>query len=200
MIRSSDEAFARAFSSRPARGPGPSGGARPAPEAPGRAQLRGPRLWHGACAKDGRAWPSCRAERLSLPRSCSLASLSPAARRAAESYRARLELFAARMRFVPSPLEAKLWSALKGSQLGVGFRRQVILGDAAKKLYIVDFCAPKLKLVVELDDASHVGRERQDARRDATLGRLGYRVVRIPASLVERNVEEAVARVREALR
>ena len=135
-----------------------------------------------------------------MPRSSPLASLSPAARRAAESYRARLELFAARMRFAPSPLEAKLWSALKGSQLGVGFRRQVILGDPTKKLFIVDFCAPSRKLIVELDDASHVGRERQDARRDATLGRLGYRVVRIPASLVERDLAEALVRVRKELR
>lgn len=135
-----------------------------------------------------------------MPRSSPLASLSPAARRAAETYRARLELFAARMRFQPGPAEARLWSALKGSQLGVGFRRQVILGDASKKLFIVDFCAPSRKLVVEVDDASHVGRERQDARRDATLGRLGYRVVRIPASLVEKDLAKAVARVREALR
>lgn len=135
-----------------------------------------------------------------MPRPPRFSSLSPDARRRAEGYLARLESHAARMRFAPSPSEALLWSALRGSRLGVAFRRQVILGSPEKKLYIVDFYAPKLKLVVEVDDASHIGRERQDARRDAALGRLGYRVVRLTIALLERDFDGALELIREALR
>jgi very-short-patch-repair endonuclease len=103
------------------------------------------------------------------------------------------------MRFMPSPHEALLWEALKGSRLGVGFRRQVLLSCATKKLYIVDFCAPSVKLVVEVDDASHRNREEQDARRDAALRPIGYRVVRIPVALLERNFAGAVELIRVAL-
>ena len=98
----------------------------------------------------------------------------------------------------PAPAEAALWSVLRGRQLGVAFRRQVLLGDPAGKLYIVDFFAPKARLVVEVDDASYLGREAQDARRDAALRVRGYRVVRIPAGLVLRDVELAASVVRKA--
>jgi very-short-patch-repair endonuclease len=43
-------------------------------------------------------------------------------------------------------------------------------------------------------------RERLDAHRDALLQRAGYRILRIPAALVARNLEAAVALVRCALR
>ena len=65
--------------------------------------------------------------------------------------------------------------------------------------YIVDFLAPAAKLVVEVDGGVHVVRRSRDARRDRTLARLGYRVVRIPADLVRDNVAEAVARVMATL-
>ena len=40
------------------------------------------------------------------------------------------------MRAAPTLSEARLWAHLSGSQLGVAFRRQVVLGE-----YIVDFVA-----------------------------------------------------------
>jgi very-short-patch-repair endonuclease len=80
------------------------------------------------------------------------------------------------MRHQPTPSEAKLWEALRGGQLGVQFKRQVRIGG-----FIVDFLAPAVKLVVEVDGCSHRGRAAADARRDRKLARLGYRVVRLPA-------------------
>ena len=65
--------------------------------------------------------------------------------------------------------------------------------------FIVDFVAPSARLIVEVDGGWHAGRDAADARRDAALGRLGCRVLRLPAELVEREVEVAVARVRDAL-
>jgi len=68
------------------------------------------------------------------------------------------------------------------------FRRQVPIDR-----YIVDYLAPAVKLVVEVDGGIHA------ARRDRTLERLGYRVLRIDAELVRGNVAEAVALIVTAL-
>jgi very-short-patch-repair endonuclease len=51
-----------------------------------------------------------------------------------------------------------------------------------------------------MDGASHKHREAADARRDRTLERLGYRVLRVSNACVERDIEEALRLVREALR
>jgi len=78
----------------------------------------------------------------------------------------------------------------------VQFRRQVVIGA-----HIVDFCAPSVRLVVEVDgDALHAERVAADQRRDGKLAAAGYAVLRLPASLVERRLEEAVRLVRAALR
>jgi very-short-patch-repair endonuclease len=100
------------------------------------------------------------------------------------------------LRSAPTTSEARLWSVLRCRQLhGVAFRRQVVVGP-----YIVDFLAPEAKLVVEVDGSCHAGRARQDARRDAELRELGYRVLRLPAELVMRELAEAVARIEAALK
>jgi very-short-patch-repair endonuclease len=65
--------------------------------------------------------------------------------------------------------------------------------------FIADFCAPAAKLIVEVDGEWHARRCAADARRDRKLARLGYRVVRVEAKLVLRDVAAAVARVRAAL-
>lgn len=55
------------------------------------------------------------------------------------------------------------------------FRRQVVLGS-----YIVDFCCPELKMIVEVDGSQHyleTGQAR-DSARDAWLAAQGYRVLR----------------------
>ncbi len=101
---------------------------------------------------------------------------------------------AAGMRSAPTTTEALLWQALSGSPLGVGFRRQYVVGSR-----IVDFAAPNMRLAVEVDGGYHGQRVRADARRDRELARLGWRVVRIPAELVLHQLPQAVAVVRSAL-
>ena len=99
------------------------------------------------------------------------------------------------MRFHTTPSEALLFSAIRGGRLGVTFRRQHIIGS-----HIVDFIAPKARLIIEVDgDAYHAQRTAADAARELKLVRAGYRVLRIPASLVERDVVAAVALISEAL-
>jgi very-short-patch-repair endonuclease len=69
--------------------------------------------------------------------------------------------------------ERKLWSGLRGEQLGAKFRRQHPLGN-----YIADFACLAPKLIVELDGSQHQGQEGYDARRDAFLRGQGFDVLR----------------------
>jgi very-short-patch-repair endonuclease len=89
--------------------------------------------------------------------------------------------------------EARLWAALGGCRLGVQFRRQVPLCG----LFIVDFFAPSVGLVVEWVADITRGVDATTSGRDAKLRRLGYRVLRIDASLVMRDLLAAVSLVRE---
>ena len=98
------------------------------------------------------------------------------------------------MRHHLSENERILWQRISGKQLGVAFKRQVPVDR-----YILDFVAPAVKLAVEVDDRSHELKCTADARRDRNLARLGYRVLRVEAELLRRNVSEAVARIVAAL-
>ena len=100
-----------------------------------------------------------------------------------------------RMLHAPTPSEEALWQALQGSALGVAFKRQVVLG--ARR--IVDFFAPSVGLVVEVDGGVHRTSRAADRRRDELLRWLGYRVVHVQAELVLCDLEEALAAVSAAL-
>ena len=93
-----------------------------------------------------------------------------------------------------TPSEALLWGAISRGALGVWFKRQVVLGR-----YIVDFAAPRARLVVEVDGGYHSRRRAADARRDRALGRMGYRVVRVSAELVIGDLAQVVDLIRAAV-
>jgi len=99
------------------------------------------------------------------------------------------------MLYAPTPSEEALWLALRGSALGVAFKRQAPLGER----YIADFFAPSANLVVEVDGGVHRASRAADRRRDEKLGRLGYRVVRVSAELVLGDPERALEVIRAAL-
>jgi very-short-patch-repair endonuclease len=64
---------------------------------------------------------------------------------------------------------------------GFKFRRQHPVGH-----YIVDFCCPQWRLIVELDGSVHAqpSQSKRDASRDAELKRRGYTVARFPNGMV----------------
>jgi very-short-patch-repair endonuclease len=103
---------------------------------------------------------------------------------------------ARQMLHAPTASEEALWQALRGGALGVAFKRQVPLGDR----YIADFLAPSVRLVVEVDGGVHRRRRSADRGRDSKLRRLGYRIVRVDAALVQRAPEVALAVIRESLK
>ena len=106
----------------------------------------------------------------------------------------QLAAHAHRMRSAPSEPERVLWQALRSQQLGVQFRRQVVLHG-----FIVDFFAPASRLVVEIDGAHHTRQRGADRRRDAVLAATGLRVVRIPARTVPQRLDVALGLVVRAL-
>ena len=97
--------------------------------------------------------------------------------------------YAHRNRCEPTNSEARLWEELRAG------KRQVLIAER----FIVDFLAPSVRLVVEVDGGYHARRRRADERRDAKLRRLGYRVLRIDAEPALRDVAEALARVRDVV-
>ncbi len=73
--------------------------------------------------------------------------------------------------------EQALWARLRRKQLkGIQFYRQRPLGRA-----IVDFYAPKAKLVIEIDGSQHLKSEnvKKDEKRSAILEHQGLRVMRL---------------------
>jgi very-short-patch-repair endonuclease len=101
---------------------------------------------------------------------------------------------ARRMRAALTPSEQRLWLAIRGGALGVWFRRQVPLGR-----FIGDFVAVSARLVVEVDGGYHARRHAADVRRDHALQRLGYRVLRLDAALVNDRIGDAVVHIRALL-
>jgi very-short-patch-repair endonuclease len=91
--------------------------------------------------------------------------------------------------------EAKLWSYLRNHQLNnVGFRRQHAIGN-----YIVDFCAPRRKLIIELDGGQHLEQEEYDAHRTEFLESRGYKVLRFWNNDVLKNIEDVIHEIQRTL-
>ncbi|MDO9315239.1 MAG: DUF559 domain-containing protein [Burkholderiaceae bacterium] len=67
--------------------------------------------------------------------------------------------------------ERRLWSRLRGEQLGVKFRRQHPLGG-----YVLDFACLEPKVVIEVDGSQHLDQAGYDDRRSAWLAERGFRV------------------------
>ena len=69
--------------------------------------------------------------------------------------------------------ERKLWTGLRGEQLGFKFRRQHLIGN-----YIADFACLDPKLIVELDGSQHQQQAETDAKRDGFFRAQGFDVSR----------------------
>ena len=101
------------------------------------------------------------------------------------------------LRKTMTPAETALWQRLRGKRLdGWHFRRQHAVGP-----FIVDFFCAKAKLVLEVDGPIHNRQVEYDAERTAWLeNERGYRVIRFSNEDVLTDIEEVLARIREALR
>jgi very-short-patch-repair endonuclease len=94
-----------------------------------------------------------------------------------------------------TPAEVKLWTHLRAHRMkDVHFRNQHAIGK-----YIVDFCAPRRKLIIELDGSQHLEQEAYDAERTAFLESKGYRVLRFWNNQVMNEIEGVLHVVYAAL-
>ena len=97
-------------------------------------------------------------------------------------YTATLKGQARELRKKLTESENALWSRLRGKQLlGMQFYRQKPIGQ-----YIVDFFAPRARLVVEVDGSQHMEENhlQRDKNRDEYLKGLGLKVLRFNSRVV----------------
>ncbi len=102
---------------------------------------------------------------------------------------------AGELRREPTPAEAKLWKYLRSLDLdGTHFRRQYAIDN-----YIVDFCAPRAKLIVEVDGSPHVDQQDRDTERTDFLNAKGYCVLRFWNNDILNNIEYVMAAILQAI-
>ncbi|MEJ2725266.1 MAG: DUF559 domain-containing protein [Deltaproteobacteria bacterium] len=113
-------------------------------------------------------------------------------------YNSKLKHSARSLRKNMTESEQALWSRLRGKQiLGLQFYRQKPLGD-----YIVDFFAPKARLVVEVDGSQHAEKAHveRDKERDQFLANLGVKVLRFNSREVLRNTDAVLGIIYEEIK
>jgi len=94
--------------------------------------------------------------------------------------------------------ERRLWSKLRLKQLnGYQFYRQMVIGN-----YIVDFCSPALKIVIEVDGSQHysINGRASDAIRDKYLQDYGFKVLRYNDREVLTNISGVVENILENMK
>lgn len=94
-----------------------------------------------------------------------------------------------------TPAEVKLWARLRAHRLeSVHFRNQHAIGN-----YVVDFCAPRKKLIIELDGSQHMEQEEYDKERTEYLESKGYRVLRFWNNDVMSNTDSVIRAIIQAM-
>ncbi len=111
--------------------------------------------------------------------------------------RKSLKSFRSSLRNSSTSAEVALWQILKSKNLdGRKFRRQYSIGS-----YIVDFCAPSEKLIIELDGDPHgeYNKIQEDEHRDKYLESLGFNVLRFENRFVFQDPEYLKNEIREVI-
>ncbi len=88
--------------------------------------------------------------------------------------------------------EVLLWEALRNRRLAnLKFRRQHPTGP-----FVVDFCCPERRLVIELDGEVHAAQREHDADREALLTAAGYRILRFPNQAIRDDLTMVLGAIR----
>lgn len=91
----------------------------------------------------------------------------------------------------PTRSEALLWQELRGKRLnGVKFRRQQPIGP-----FIVDFYAPSIRLVIEIDGDIHLQQQCADQSRQMILESLDLKILRFSAKQVESDIDSVLSAI-----
>lgn len=87
--------------------------------------------------------------------------------------------------------ESLLWKRIKNKQLGYWFKRQVSFDH-----YVVDFYCPQIKLVIEIDGKSHIGKDKYDKHRENYLEGFGVKIMKFSDQEVLENIDEVIKKIR----
>ncbi|MBI2790799.1 MAG: DUF559 domain-containing protein [Gammaproteobacteria bacterium] len=91
--------------------------------------------------------------------------------------------------------EKIIWSHIRRKRIsGIQFYRQKPIDR-----FIVDFYAPAIKLVIEIDGSQHqeINHIEQDKNRDAILGQLGIHVLRFDNNQVRFHLREVLEKIHQ---
>ena len=93
--------------------------------------------------------------------------------------------------------EKIIWNAIRKNQLEIKFRRQYGIGH-----YVVDFCAPTIKLIIEIDGESHLENKQidYDAERTKNLKELGFTVIRFWNTEVKFDLDDVVLKIKKNIK
>ena len=111
-------------------------------------------------------------------------------------YNKNLKEFARELRTkTVSKAEKYIWKAvLSRKQTGERFLRQRSIDN-----FIVDFFAPDLKLIIEIDGSSHLNIGKYDYFRQTKLENLGYIILRFSEGEVIQNIASVEERIDYAI-
>jgi very-short-patch-repair endonuclease len=103
-----------------------------------------------------------------------------------------------------TPAEVKLWARLRAHRLeGVHFRNHTCPGGRCQGHaignYVVDFCAPRKKLIIELDGSQHLEQEEYDQERTEYLESQGYKVLRFWNSAVMNDLDSVIRAIMQEM-
>jgi len=93
-----------------------------------------------------------------------------------------------------SPIEQRLWLALRNAQLGASFRRQHPAGP-----YVLDLYCPRVGLAIEVDGDEHDQKRAHDAIRTRFLSDKGILVMRFSNADVRSNLEGVKLMIRREI-
>ena len=98
-----------------------------------------------------------------------------------------------KLRNNPTYSEKVIWLSLRKKQIhGVRFLRQYSVNN-----FVIDFYAPKIKLAIEVDGSSHIGKEEYDSSRQRYIESLGIKVIRFSDEQIYGNVNNVVKEIEE---
>ena len=107
-------------------------------------------------------------------------------------YNPKLKELAKKLRKNSTLAEILLWNELRSRKMkGYQFMRQKPIGN-----YIVDFFCSKLKLVIEIDGASHNDKLKKDRIRQERLGALGLKVLRFQDLTVKKDIRSVLRAIK----
>jgi len=92
--------------------------------------------------------------------------------------------------------EKILWISLRRKQIcGVRFLRQYSVNH-----FVIDFYAPKVKLAIEVDGSSHIGKEEYDKARQEYIENFGIEMIRFTDENVIGNTNKVVAEIEKVVK